>query len=174
MFVWFAVLSDPHPHGLLSTCALPCMQSFFYFYSVFLEIRTLHHWNQHFSPGSSSLLGSHVPAHPVQPLLRSLLTKSWRPSTGQWKNVSENLSHFLLHSSSCDLLSCHLLPFQALTQITQPGFLRPAGNAIKQRFTLWTSYRYLWRYLAWVKGGKVTGNKARSCKPHFKLNLPDQ
>lgn len=35
-------------------------------------------------------------------------------------------------------------------------------------------YGRLKKYLSWVKGGKVTGNKARSCKPHFKLNLPDQ
>lgn len=145
---------------------------------VFLEIRTPHHWNQHFSPGSS-LLDSHAPAHPGQPLLRAAheILKAKHRSVEECTRKPQPLPPaFLLpwppQLSPASFPGSHTDYTARLTEASwQHHQTEPSVSPCECPTDI---YGRLKKYLGWVRGGKVTGNKARSCKPHFKLNLPDQ
>lgn len=133
MFVWFAVLSDPHPEGLPSTCAWPCMQSSFYFTRCFsrseLSITEI----------SISLLAP-PPRLFLTRRLRSLTnhsseSRSWNPegqarTSGRMYQKTSATSSCIPAPMTSSAVTCFL---SRLThRFTQPGFLRPTGNAIKQ------------------------------------------
>lgn len=170
LFVWFAVLSDPHAEGLPSMCPLPCTDVFRdqnspSLKSAFLSWLLLLGWFSRAcsssEPCSEILKAKHrsveecirKPRKP-QPLPPAFLL----PGPPQLSPASFPGSHtdYTARLSEASW-QCHQ---------TEPSVSPcecPTGI-----------YGRLKKYLGWVRGGKVTRNKVSSCKPHFKLNLPGQ